>query len=157
ADAVSHADPMVLRGLVYQLTGDEEILATEVKKVLLGFVEVAELASDQDVARLRQKAVDFLRAYRDSGAGPISIGADDRLNVSMALALGEDIPEAQLGRWRDDLALDPWSRGLTWREAPSSEQLENFSVTVIGTGMGGLNAAVQLKHAGIPFRVIEKN
>ncbi len=28
---------------------------------------------------------------------------------------------------------------------------------VIGAGMGGLNAAVQLKHAGIPFTLLEKN
>jgi 4-hydroxyacetophenone monooxygenase len=28
-DAVRHADPMVLRGLLYQLTGDESIAATE--------------------------------------------------------------------------------------------------------------------------------
>ena len=30
-------------------------------------------------------------------------------------------------------------------------------MVVIGAGMGGLNAAVQLKHAGIPFTVLEKN
>ena len=30
-------------------------------------------------------------------------------------------------------------------------------MTVIGAGMGGLNAALQLKRAGIPFTVIEKN
>ena len=26
-DAVAHADPLVLRGLLYQLTGDEEVAA----------------------------------------------------------------------------------------------------------------------------------
>src|SRR6185437_6916432 len=40
---------------------------------------------------------------------------------------------------------------------PDTPQLEGFSVAVIGAGMGGLNAAVQLKHAGIPFTVLEKN
>jgi cation diffusion facilitator CzcD-associated flavoprotein CzcO len=35
--------------------------------------------------------------------------------------------------------------------------LRKFVVAVIGAGMGGLNAAVQLKHAGIPYFVIEKN
>ena len=30
-DAVRYADPMVLRGLLYQLTGDESIAATEVR------------------------------------------------------------------------------------------------------------------------------
>ena len=27
-DAIAHADPMVLRGLLYQLTGDPEVAAT---------------------------------------------------------------------------------------------------------------------------------
>ena len=30
-DAIAHADPMVLRGLLYQLTGDPEVAATGVK------------------------------------------------------------------------------------------------------------------------------
>ena len=39
--------------------------------------------------------------------------------------------------------------------APSGRT--GFSVTVIGAGMGGLNAALMLKRAGIPYTVIEKN
>ena len=38
-----------------------------------------------------------------------------------------------------------------------TQRREDFSVTIIGAGMGGLNAAIQLKRAGIPFSVVEKN
>ena len=38
-DAVAHADPMVLRGLIYQLTGDPEVAATGVKSIQAGFAE----------------------------------------------------------------------------------------------------------------------
>ena len=32
-DAVSYADPMMLRGLLYQLTGDEEVVETKEEKI----------------------------------------------------------------------------------------------------------------------------
>lgn len=38
-DAVKHADPMALRGLIYQMTGDEEIARTEVSKSRIFFAE----------------------------------------------------------------------------------------------------------------------
>ena len=59
--------------------------------------------------------------------------------------------------WLETLALDPWARGHTWSAQPLAEKLKGFSVAVIGAGMGGLNVAVQLKHSGIPFTVLEKN
>jgi len=37
-DAVRFADPMILRGLLYQLTGDEMVAATPVKTRVLGLV-----------------------------------------------------------------------------------------------------------------------
>ena len=53
--------------------------------------------------------------------------------------------------------MDPWARGLEWKTPPPAERLEAFNVIVIGGGLGGLNAAIQLKRAGIPFTVVEKN
>ena len=43
-DAVRFADPMVLRGLLYQLTGDASVAATEVHGRVLGLVEAMVLA-----------------------------------------------------------------------------------------------------------------
>jgi 4-hydroxyacetophenone monooxygenase len=59
--------------------------------------------------------------------------------------------------WIEELALDPWTRGVGWEQEPTSERLEDFSVIIVGAGMGGLNAAIQLQHAGIQFTVVEKN
>jgi 4-hydroxyacetophenone monooxygenase len=155
-DAVGYADPMALRGLLYQLTGDESLAATRVTPQV--GIDAAAVADRADVAFLREKAAEFLHAYREAGAGSIDIGPAERLPRSLALAAGvEQVPEADLEIWLEELALDPFGRGLEWRQAPSPENLRDFSVVVIGAGMGGLNAAVQLKHAGIDFVVIEKN
>src|SRR5687768_7759473 len=79
-DAVRYADPMVLRGLVYQLTGDPELRQLEVKRYMTGFYEGRFPAHEEGVAMLRRKAADFLKSYRDSGAGPIDIGPRERLH-----------------------------------------------------------------------------
>src|SRR5579871_4767727 len=86
-DAVNYADPMVLRGLVYLLTGDPEVKATKIKPVTHGPIETNGLASDDEVALLRRKTVDFLKSYRDAGAGPIDI-AWDRAPASLDLVTG---------------------------------------------------------------------
>ena len=69
------------------------------------------------------------------------------------------IPEAELGMWIEQMAIDPMARSFQWRRAASRARRRSrtSSSLVIGAGMGGLNAAVQLKRAGIPFVVVEKN
>ena len=95
-DAIAHADPMVLRGLIYQLTGDPEVAATGTKTVLAGYFDVAAPATDADVALLRRKGAAFLKAYRDSGAGPIGVGPEERLATSLALMLGRTLEGEEL-------------------------------------------------------------
>ncbi|MEI9852421.1 MAG: FAD-dependent oxidoreductase [Sphingomonas sp.] len=156
-DAVRYAEPMVLRGLLYQLTGDPELEAMALKRVRMGRMEIVSPATDDDVAMLRRKAAGFLKAHRDAGAGPIGHGPKERLPESLALIVGDPIKAEAIELMVEETALDPWARSLQWQAAPDPARLGNFSVTVIGAGMGGLNAAVQLKRAGIHYQVIEKN
>jgi 4-hydroxyacetophenone monooxygenase len=75
----------------------------------------------------------------------------------MELAVGEAIAPAEMEYWLEELAIDPWARELAWSGGVRPDKAADFQVIVIGAGMGGLNAAVQLRHAGIPFTVLEKN
>ena len=156
-DAIAHADPMVLRGLLYQLTGDAEVAATSVKMVMAGYFDVPTPATEADVSLLRRKGADFLKAYRDSGAGDIAVGPSDRLATSLGLMLGRTMEGDDLRHHVEELALDPSVRSLHWKAQPDPERLKDFTVTIIGAGMGGLNAALQLRKAGFPFTVLEKN
>src|SRR5262245_27114247 len=100
---------MVLRGLLYQLTGDERIAATRVTDVQPPVA--ATLADEADVAHVRSAAAAFLRQYRDADAGPIDAGPRERLPRSLALAAGIDaLIEEDLPIWLEELALDPWAR-----------------------------------------------
>ena len=155
-DALTHAEPMLLRGLLYLLTGDEEGAATQLEMVGTGYRQVLGIANQEDVAMLRQKVGAFLRAYRDAGAGEVPI-ATDRLPTSLRLAVGIELDDKDMGLYFEELGLEAWSRRLDWQTAPPAERIEQFSVTVIGAGMGGLTAALQLKRAGISYTVFEKN
>ena len=156
-DAVGHADPLTLRGLLYFLTQDEEIPAMRPAGNLSRYSSGSGMADEADVVRLRTKAARFLRAYRDAGAGEIDTGSEDLLVRSLSLAAGVEIAARDREIWLEEAAFDPWVRGVTWPATPTSEQLANFTVGIIGTGLSGLNAAAQLKRAGIPFVVFEKN
>jgi 4-hydroxyacetophenone monooxygenase len=157
-DAISHADMLVLRGLLYQLTGDEEVANIPHERVPMGFRGlVPAIVDPEHVALLRGKAFDFLKRYQKEGAGEIAMGPHERLRRSMELAIGDGIPDGDVEMWIEQLGLHPMVRGLNWREQPSPAQREGFKVAVIGAGMGGLMAAVQLKRAGVPFVLIEKN
>jgi len=156
-EALTFADPMILRGLLYQLTGDAELVAMKTKLVDARRGQAVAPASDDEIAMLRRKAADFLKSYRDSGAGEIGHGPWERLPESLALIVGGPIKEDALDLMIEETGLDPWARSLKWRHTPDPKKLAEFSVTIIGAGMGGLNSALQLKRAGIRFHVIEKN
>lgn len=160
-DAVKFADLMVLRGLLYQLTGDEEVTRTRTETIHGGLSEVTRVVPD-DAGMLQRKAADFLKRLRDAGAGPVEIGHEDRLARSMGLSIGDELKGDRLALYHEELALDPWSRSLQWPSDSAGASAtpglaREFSVTIIGAGLGGLNAALQLKRAGIPYTVIEKN
>jgi 4-hydroxyacetophenone monooxygenase len=157
-DVINYADPMVLRGLLYQLTEDEEILEMELATQAFANFYVNCLANASDVARLRTKAAGLLKAYRDREAGEIPLGPPQRLYRSLSLTAGSELPESEREMWLEQTALDPWARALKWKaHPPAPEARAQFTVAIIGTGLSGLNAAVQLKHAGIPFIALEKN
>ncbi len=156
-DALKFASPMVLRALLYQLTADPELEDIPLKSVPAGYFERKVPANDADVAMLRRKAAEFLKSYRDAGAGPIDIGPIDRLPTTLHLMTGADIAPEAFGLYLEELAFDPWARSLEWKKPPAPERLEKFHVVVIGAGMGGLNAALQLRRAGIPYTLVEKN
>jgi 4-hydroxyacetophenone monooxygenase len=157
ADAVGFADPMVLRGLLFQLTGDDEILALETEKEPLADFFVDRLAKPSDVDRLREKAVRYIKALRDGGPADIPLGPLERIYESLSLTAGHPVPRDEWPIWLEASALDPWARGADRERLPTAEQAAGFKVAVIGTGLSGLDAAAHLKRAGIPFIIFEKN
>lgn len=159
AFAVLPGTAATLRGLLYFLTADEDLQRIKVEKGP-GFVtsNAAYVNDPKDLEALRQKAIALLKSYRDGKAEPPVADkiAPIRLMKSLSLATGFDVPEAEYDFWYEEFAFDPLARRLKWDKKPK-EKVEAFKVFVIGAGLNGINAAIQLKLAGFSFEVLEKN
>ncbi len=109
-DAVTYADPMALRGLLYQLTGDERIAATKVGSVpgyVGGNLSIG-LTDPADVALLRAKAAQFLKSYRASGAGVIVAwkSTPDLIDAAPIAAIAREATAATLNALLNPLEND---------------------------------------------------
>ena len=102
-DAVAYADPMVLRGLLYQLTGDPELEDIGVKSVAAGFAEGLVPAGGADVAMLQGKAADFLRPTATPARVPSRVGPREYLH-----GLGLMLEPAAAGGGRRPLCGGDW-------------------------------------------------
>ena len=154
-DMLEFADPMTLRGLLYHATGDEAVAATRVDEVQWPFSVAKGVVDPDDVALLRRKALELLKAYAAGEMSPPGPDVTPRLLKAISLAAGEPVSDDTMQMHIDMLALDPTPRG--WGEAPAKPAIDDFSVVVIGSGLAGVNAAIQLKASGIDFVVLDKN
>ena len=155
ASMLEAADPMTLIGLVYHATGDETVAAVPTADIQWPYSTVKSVIQPEGLAFLRGKALDLLRAYRDGTRQPPSTDVDERLYRAIRLATGGDIPDDAMQLHLDMLALDATPRG--WGEVANPAAVAAFKVLVIGTGLAGVNAAIQLKASGIPFVMLDKN
>jgi 4-hydroxyacetophenone monooxygenase len=157
AQALASADPMALRGLLYQLTGDQALKSLPISSApgLFGG-DMPAVVDPAAVAALHDKTLAVIAAHRAGTLTPRPLTREHLLEA-IALGLGEEVAEEDADFWIEELALDPDARGLQWDSLPDPQQLKEFHVLVIGAGLAGVNAAVRLKRAGIPFTVVEKN
>lgn len=154
-EVLAMADPMALMGLIYHATGDEQLFKIKTITVAAGFSTANIVADEHDAQLVRDLALDLLRDYRDGrrdSPGKIPPG---ELLKAMSLAAGEPVPGDELGLHSDVLALNSEPQG--WGDGPQCGSLDEFNVVVIGAGLAGINAAVQLKASGIDFQLLEKN
>jgi len=144
-----YADVMALRGLVYQLTGDEEVAATKLTPTRVGFFDMMHVSDPADVA-LNPREGGYLpqKTIGTKARSEISIGPLDRLR--------RKCPDLRWRRVHDD-EIELWMRsgfgalGTRPRMAdpPNPGTTQGVFGCRIGAGMGGLNARRQLKHAGV--------
>ncbi|MFT3852986.1 MAG: NAD(P)/FAD-dependent oxidoreductase [Ilumatobacteraceae bacterium] len=155
-DAVQYADPMVLRGLLYQLTGNEDVIATKTTSSVIDGITFTAVVDEQSLAFLRAEAARLLMRLRDEGPGEVMPGPKERLHTSMSATAGESIRDADVDMYLERLALDPWALGLDSSVELPHDASNSFRVAVIGAGMAGLGVGVHLRRAGIPFFILEK-
>ncbi len=155
-NAVTYADPMALRGALHLLTNDPDLADMELVSSLDADLSVRSLKNKSDVTLLQSKAAAYLKGRREGGPAP-EPGSSDHVLHSLSMTAGYEIPQDERDIWIELAAFDPFARGVRWKATTKPEQIDDFLVVVVGSGVSGLNAAVHLKRAGIPFLVVEKN
>jgi 4-hydroxyacetophenone monooxygenase len=92
---------------------------------------------------------DYLAGKPPTLANP----SDDLLMQMMSISLGEQVPDSYVQMVRSDLHLAADDAA----ETASSSPPEGFRALIIGAGISGLCAAVELSAAGIPYTIVERN
>src|SRR4051794_39568478 len=150
---VEDGDPMTLRAALYQLTGDHRLTEAELGDRTVFVGPSRAIVDLEAVGLIRSLAADFLRRHRDAGAPAVGPGPKERLRESLELSVGKPIPEEALEFCIEELAVEQLPRKHELQHRPP--EVDRFQVLVIGAGVGGINAAINLKASGIPFTVLE--
>jgi 4-hydroxyacetophenone monooxygenase len=154
--ALQAADPATLLLSLVQLTGERHWL-DDARPFIRGPMSYQEFMPEQLRERIRDRLAAVLAEIAASGlsAPPPD---DALLSEMMAVAAGEQVADDYIAMMREDLTQDDLaSRRLTWRKPPSLESFRATEIVIIGAGMSGLYAGIQLREAGIPFVILEKN
>ena len=155
--ALAAADPATLLLSLVQLTGERHWLEAA-KPFIRGPMNYQEFMPEPLRAAVRDRLAEVLAEMARSGKAPDRRTDDALLREMMAFATGEAVSDDYIAMMREDLADDSLaSRSLQWRKPPAPATLHGTEVVIIGAGMSGLYAGIQLQQAGIPFVILEKN
>ena len=156
--ALAEASIPALMAALVHITGDRSIVEGEIRPQpnVLADAQAGITPAQQEEAR--RLAFDKIVQFRDSGSrlpsGPDEATIQSMINFMTGLELDSDY----VGFLRSELALDgEGAFVLPDFSDVAPDRLADFSVLVIGAGMSGILAAIQLKKAGIAFTVVEKN
>jgi 4-hydroxyacetophenone monooxygenase len=152
--ALAAADAATLLLVLVHLTRERSWLEAA-RPHIQGPMSYQELMPDELRAAIRRALFDLLAVSQRNDAPPPD---DALLREMMSVAAGEPVPDEYVPMMREDLTQSSLAaRSLRWRRRPEAPVLRDHPVIIIGAGMSGLLAAIQLREAGLPFTIFEKN
>ncbi len=153
--ALEEADITPTLMVLVQLTGDLNILR-EVAPYIHGGWSFQEHVPEPLKQKVRDRLVSALKTQAASAQEP-AVPIHEVLCQMMSAAVGEQVPEAYIPLLLEEMRFDErQSRVIKWRHDESAKPAA-ISAVVIGAGLAGVCAAIQLTQAGVPFVILEKN
>jgi 4-hydroxyacetophenone monooxygenase len=152
--AIDQANLNALRLALYQVTKDPDLAKMRVRKqAIRGGALYGYVLAEEDHDEFKAKALAYLLKGPHRTPPPPS---KEDTRPLMDLFSDKPVSDASFQYGYEELAYDEFPRDVTWTKRPSPEKLAVFKVVVIGGGISGIAAAIQLKRLGIPFTVIER-
>jgi 4-hydroxyacetophenone monooxygenase len=150
-NAMEHANLPTLVAVLHQLTGDRRWLAPPFRPTRSRGMEDNDSGGFPPAvqAEIRDAAVDAVTAWAAGRPPAIPAPTGDALLELIDLAVGEPVPPEYEAMTAEDMGFRP----APIPKVPPSD----FRVVVIGAGVSGMLAAIELAEAGIEHVVLEKN
>ncbi len=152
ADAIAVANVPTLACTLVQLTGDRRWIEPPFTPTRIRGMEDNDSGGLPDVLQneIRAAALTAFSAWFAGEPPKLADPSDDMLIEMMSVTIGEPVPPAYAAMVRQDLALgDPVE--------PEPVTLPpGYTALIIGAGISGISAAIQLAKAGIPYVIVER-
>lgn len=156
-DAVEKAQVNALRMALYQATGDESLRQMQVsKEPIRGGAMMDYVLGPKDSANVQQKAIEYLLGPGVVRKSQLQVPSCEESKDLMQVFNGEKLSSADMQLGYEELAFESFPRGVTWKARPAQEALDNYRVVIIGGGINGISAAVNLDRLGIPYTLIDR-
>jgi 4-hydroxyacetophenone monooxygenase len=156
-EAVEHANIPTLLMVLVHLSGDPTWLDPPYQPTRSrGMDDNDSGGLPTDVQQeIRQAVVAAVKGTNSGQLNPLERPDGELLHRMMSVCVGEDVPATSRQMLAEEMGLVP--RAPVAATGAPSPSAGNLRVAVIGAGIGGICAAVQLREAGIPYTVYEKN
>jgi 4-hydroxyacetophenone monooxygenase len=82
---------------------------------------------------------------------------DELFTRMMTAAVGHPVSPKYVEMMRHDFRFEAALASITGSQPLRTERMVEFRVAIVGAGLSGIAAAIQLKQAGIPFTLFDKN
>ncbi|OCK72846.1 FAD dependent oxidoreductase [Lepidopterella palustris CBS 459.81] len=155
--AVDKSAINALRMALYQMTGDPDLATMKItKEKIRGGALYDYVLSTEDEQIVKDKATEYLLKGPHTTPPPPSVSEARKL---MNLFGGRMIADNDVLPGYEELCYDEFPRGVDWTKdapPPPKEIITSHKVVIIGAGLSGIAAAIQLKRLGIPYVVIER-
>ena len=161
--AVDLAEPNALRVVLYQLTGDPELLTYELEERKVDRINRQSMitVTDKDRPKVREKAVRWLVDHLDELDDFVEQKpTDEELQGLIREGLGHDPDELESDLFENLKAMTSFEEYplffAHWKDGKRPQIPAGFKVAIIGAGFSGLAVAVQLGLLGIPYVMYER-
>ncbi|WP_445170427.1 flavin-containing monooxygenase [Mycolicibacterium sp. Dal123E01] len=153
--AVAEASvPALLMSMVH-MTGELSLLDELPRPYMLIAMDLQGAMSEPDKQKVRDRAFEVIRDYRDRGCPTPFVPDTEQMRVMFEVMSAGTVTEEFVDYVAADLRLSDADR-CGPALASTTQQRADFPVVVIGCGEAGLLAGIKLKAAGIPFTIVEK-